>query len=693
MKQIKILKVLGIVGIFAVIVLLATGKQVSNNSATTSRSDAVEITYKAVSPNGKSGGTILPASCESNAWNNNGGYHTDGVNADPGNCAAVIPPPPVCNVNKGAACNSSVNRCGMTNPGTIACDGSCNAVAPTDASCPPTCTINKGKACTSAANSCGMTDTGIIECDGTCNAVTPSNASCPVTRTTGQCAASLNGKELPSKPSTGLCDKGIPSLVSGSGSKTDPWSWTCTVGQVVTTVQSNTKTSIQSMQLAQVSGGIGSRNDQGLVNCGPSGFGLNCQSNTPGMERNDGVNLPGSRDINIDQGFNFGFGGGGIIDTIISTVITTIVTPVIETITPVIRVVMPTFGDDTPTIPKTPSTPVMPTFGDDTPVIPKTPIRPTPGDDAIEVCTATKSNAVDDLPAMPVIGGTSEIEVGLPTGNTIVATDPEGDSLYYEIDWNWTSGVPRADGTTGASASGAISQIGHIYNTVGTYTVKGRAIEVHGLQQKSAWATYSIRVVARNTLCTETNACGVLHIKNVSGACIATPLPNRYSDSCTTANSCGMTSTGTVTCSGACSAAAPSDSKCSEPCVSEANNCGDTATVPRVNGVCNPAPVKPVDRSCPGSDPTTITDFRASPKLISLGKTSKLYWQVTGPAGSCTISYTTATNSTPVSVVPGLPSSEGNKDTGPVTEKRLYLLKCGDKTATAEINVFSLTEI
>jgi hypothetical protein len=631
-----------------------------------------------------------------------------------------------------------------------------DAVACAAAKTPTTCNVNKGATCNSSPNSCGMTAAGTIQCDGTCNVVAPSNASCPIPAVSGQCAASLNGKELPIKPSTGLCDKGRASAVTGSGSKTDPWSWTCTVGRVATTVQSNTKPSLQSMQLAQV---VSAPGKSGGAEC-----------------------FDGDRVKNVDCSLNDSIGtgedsGGGVWETIINIIITpivTIITPIIDTIiTPIIDTITPTV----------------------TPPIIVDPIRPTPGDDAIEVCTATKSNAIDDLPAMPVIGGTSEIEVGLTTGNTIVATDPEGDSLYYEIDWNWTSGVPRADGTTGssasgiispighiyntvgvytvkgraievyglkqksawatytikviaknvpvddiptipviggttiievdtptantivatdpegdqlyyeidwngngsvdgttgASASGAISQIGHIYNTVGTYTVKGRAIEVNGLKQKSAWATYTVRVVPRNTLCTETNACGVPHSKDASGVCIATPLPNRYSESCTTANSCGMTNTGTITCSGACSAAAPSNSECSGPCISAANNCGDTATGTRINGVCNA--VTPVDRSCPGSDPTTITDFRASPKLISLGKSSKLFWQVVGPAGSCTITYTTVTNSTPVSVLPALPSAEGSKDTGPVTEKRLYLLKCGDKTATTEVNVFSLTEI
>ena len=42
------------------------------------------------------------------------------------------------------------------------------------------CAANQGQACTSGANSCGMTNSGTIQCDGSCNASVPSNSLCPV---------------------------------------------------------------------------------------------------------------------------------------------------------------------------------------------------------------------------------------------------------------------------------------------------------------------------------------------------------------------------------------------------------------------------------------------------------------------------------------------------------------------------------
>lgn len=41
----------------------------------------------------------------------------------------------VCVPNTGTSCNSAPNRCGMTNIGTVQCDGSCNAAAPADSAC------------------------------------------------------------------------------------------------------------------------------------------------------------------------------------------------------------------------------------------------------------------------------------------------------------------------------------------------------------------------------------------------------------------------------------------------------------------------------------------------------------------------------------------------------------------------------
>ena len=91
-----------------------------------------------------------------------------------------------CVPNQGSTCTSSPNSCGMTNSGTVECNGLCTATTPANSLCPPTptCVPNQGSSCTSGANSCGMTNSGgTVQCNGTCSATTPPDSSCPPTGT------------------------------------------------------------------------------------------------------------------------------------------------------------------------------------------------------------------------------------------------------------------------------------------------------------------------------------------------------------------------------------------------------------------------------------------------------------------------------------------------------------------------------
>lgn len=120
----------------------------------------VEITYKAGSPYGELAGTSVPASCESGAWNPNGGYHLDGVTSAPSFCP-------------GQACSSAPNACGGQNFGTLNAAGTCSATTPANPA-------GYGSACTSPANACGMTNPGTQTCSGSCTAtVAPANTLCP----------------------------------------------------------------------------------------------------------------------------------------------------------------------------------------------------------------------------------------------------------------------------------------------------------------------------------------------------------------------------------------------------------------------------------------------------------------------------------------------------------------------------------
>ncbi len=100
---------------------------------------------------------------------------TDVCPGDPGLQCTVGECSPMCVPSVGAACSAS-NSCGMTNHGSVQCDGSCSVGPPSDALCNP-CVPTVGALC-SASNSCGMTGYGSIQCDGSCPAVAPSDSFC-----------------------------------------------------------------------------------------------------------------------------------------------------------------------------------------------------------------------------------------------------------------------------------------------------------------------------------------------------------------------------------------------------------------------------------------------------------------------------------------------------------------------------------
>lgn len=310
--------------------------------------------------------------------------------------------------------------------------------------------------------------------------------------------------------------------------------------------------------------------------------------------------------------------------------------------------------------------------------------------------TLTVTVVNNNPPETPVISGDAWAIVGQSTSNSIVARDPDGDNVYYELDWDY-NGSFNTNGTTNpATASEASVPIGHTYNTVGTYTIKGRAVQANDTSKVSGLGTYTIRVT--NGTCTAPpNACGVTNGTIVGGQCTSPGLPPGYGNQCGPSNVCGQGGlSGTINCSGACSVTvAPSSATC--PCTSGANACGMTNSVfyNAAGTVCTA--VTPPDSACavpPVPGPAVvINDFRASPRLLAVGKTSKLYWDITGNISSCNISYTTNASASTVPVLARLSGNIGQQDTTPITEKRYYKLKCGAVEKEAIVSPYSLTEI
>ncbi len=340
-------------------------------------------------------------------------------------------------------------------------------------------------------------------------------------------------------------------------------------------------------------------------------------------------------------------------------------------------------------------------------------------------CSSPKQNPRNDPPERPVISGDAWAIAGQTTSNWITSTDPEADNIFYELDWDCNGSV---DGTTGSYASGASAPIGHTYGSVGTYNVCGVAVQADDTSKRSQPGNYTIRVT--NGTCTSpANACGVTNGNVVGGQCVAPGLPAGYGNPCDgPANRCNMTTGGgTIGCDGTCSdktapantlcgctgpanicgmtnvgnydaagttclATRPSNTLCG--CTSAENACGMTATgnFDAAGTTCLAA--VPSDSLCPAPGVgTTINDFRASPKLIAVNKTSKLYWDITGNRRGCTITYTRTPGGPVTVVVPQVMTNAGSMDTTPISEKRYYHLTCGSEEREAVISVFSLTEI
>ncbi|MDP2655312.1 MAG: CARDB domain-containing protein [bacterium] len=188
----------------------------------------------------------------------------------------------------------------------------------------------------------------------------------------------------------------------------------------------------------------------------------------------------------------------------------------------------------------------------------------------------------------------SPASVPYGTGSTVVWSWPEtGGTRYCDIrtygsEWN---GYANGQDISGSYNSGGMNASGSASATCYWYRPSTSSYI------SSPQANATLTVGPRNTCypsadpanygakCTSSaNACGSTNTGtiNCSGACTAsTPAnPSGYGSSCTSAaNACGTTNTGTINCSGACTASTPANpSGYGSSCTSSANACGSTNT-------------------------------------------------------------------------------------------------------------------
>ncbi|MBU1940816.1 MAG: M28 family peptidase, partial [Candidatus Thermoplasmatota archaeon] len=85
-------------------------------------------------------------------------------------------------------------------------------------------------------------------------------------------------------------------------------------------------------------------------------------------------------------------------------------------------------------------------------------------------------------PETPGLSGENQGIAGQSYDFTIVTTDPDGDNIYYLIDW----GDGSSSGWVGPFASGEQTILSHIWNIQGQYTLRGKAKDTYNVE--SDWS-------------------------------------------------------------------------------------------------------------------------------------------------------------------------------------------------------------
>ena len=92
----------------------------------------------------------------------------------------------------------------------------------------------------------------------------------------------------------------------------------------------------------------------------------------------------------------------------------------------------------------------------------------------------------NERPSIPTISGAKKVKAGVISEYSFVSTDPEGNDLFYYIDWGDT-----LHELIGPFASGAEGKANHSW-VKGTYTIAVKARDVYGAE--SIWATLEVTV-------------------------------------------------------------------------------------------------------------------------------------------------------------------------------------------------------
>jgi PKD repeat protein len=104
--------------------------------------------------------------------------------------------------------------------------------------------------------------------------------------------------------------------------------------------------------------------------------------------------------------------------------------------------------------------------------------------------TKTITIPINNPPQRPAINGPSEGKVGQLYNYTFNSTDPEGDDVYYYVDWGDAS-----SGWIGPFASGVDATINHTWSRTDLYTIIAKAKDSY--DHESNGSTFSVSILQR----------------------------------------------------------------------------------------------------------------------------------------------------------------------------------------------------
>ena len=111
------------------------------------------------------------------------------------------------------------------------------------------------------------------------------------------------------------------------------------------------------------------------------------------------------------------------------------------------------------------------------------------GNIEINISITNNEEITNNPPEPPTISGTNSGKAGNEYEYTITTNDPEGNSVYYYIEW--FEGCPGVD-WKGPYNSGEKVKITNTWNEQGTYNIRVKAMDIYGAE--SDWAEFQVKM-------------------------------------------------------------------------------------------------------------------------------------------------------------------------------------------------------